>query len=350
MVLGIKKIMLTEMKSIFRKISVLLLTVSFGSVWGQNLLRVNNTAGVNTPYTTIAAAVTAAGPSDIIMVEGSLVNYGDIVITKKVNIVGPGYFLTENTGLQATVQSAVVNGITLNSGADGSSISGLRFGLANPAVMVNGVSNISISNSYFPVVTNGEGIRLTGTGSNIFVKGNYFDNSWIAINTTGSYNGVIISNNYIIHIFTGSTSLFTVTNNIITSNDASLQNADIRNNIFTYSGYGPINNATGSIIKYNVFGSSSQSGADGTNTFSASPTSLFIGASGNTTDTQWKLKSGSPAINAGESGVDCGMYGGSTPYKPSGIQSGQLTITNIAKPSTVPQNGILNVKVSAKVN
>lgn len=75
-----------------------------------------------------------------------------------------------------------------------------------------------------------------------------------------------------------------------------------------------------------------------------------MGLPGNTTDTQWRLKAGSPAIGAGIGGIDCGMYGGATPYKPSGIVTGQHTIYNLIVPATVIQNGTLNVKVSAKVN
>jgi len=44
----------------------------------QNILRVNNNVGVNTPFTTISAAIAAAGVNDIIMVEGSTVVYDNI--------------------------------------------------------------------------------------------------------------------------------------------------------------------------------------------------------------------------------------------------------------------------------
>lgn len=109
----------------------------------QNILRVNNGAGMNAPYTTLAAAVAAAGTNDIIMVEGSIVDYGSITINKKVTIVGPGYFLEENLNLQATPQTALVGAITLNNGAANSYFSGLVF-TGQPGITVNRVTNHSL--------------------------------------------------------------------------------------------------------------------------------------------------------------------------------------------------------------
>ena len=89
-------------------------------------LRVNNTLGVNAPYTNITDAVAAAGTNDIIQLEGSITNYGAITITKKVSIVDPGYFLNENSGLQANLNSANFGTIILNTAASGSAIQGLQ--------------------------------------------------------------------------------------------------------------------------------------------------------------------------------------------------------------------------------
>ena len=38
-----------------------------------------------------------------------------------------------------------------------------------------------------------------------------------------------------------------------------------------------------------------------------------------TFDNRYELKAGSPAIGAGVGGIDCGAFGGETPYKLSGI-------------------------------
>jgi hypothetical protein len=317
----------------------------------QNILRVNNNVGVNAPYTTLAAAITAAGANDIIMVEGSLVAYADITINKKVTIIGPGYFLSENLNLQASpFLSASIATLTITTGADGSSFHGMNFTSSIGMPQGISVNNITISNSRM------NAIALFGIGNNFFISGCYISNLF-NFSPPATYTGTTLTNNYIGGISgtfsTSATSLVTLTQNVFGGTVGSLRNCDIRNNIFLSTISGP---ATGAFIKNNVFNGSQASlssldaPVDNTNVFSALTSNLFIGLTGNTTDTQWRLKAGSPAIGAGISGEDCGMYGGNTAYRPSGIQQGQPTITNFTTPASVQQNGTLNVKVSAKVN
>lgn len=313
----------------------------------QNILRVNNNVGVNAPYTTIASAIAAAGVNDIIMVEGSITAYDNITITKKVNIIGPGYFLLENLDLQGSPSSASLTSITLAAGSDGSSFYGLNVtgGFSNGDNVAT--NNVVISNCRIG------GLTLSGDSNNFFISGCYIVGSLVFSNLS-EYTGTIVSNNYIGGFGQGSgTTLVTLTQNVIAGGISAGFNCDIRNNIFTGNSFGGLN---GSVIKNNVFtvtqASLAGAGAtvDNTNVFSAVTTNLFVGLTGNTTDTQWKLKTGTPAIGAGVNGEDCGMYGGNNPYRPSGIQVGQPTINSFTTPASVQQNGTLNVKVSAKVN
>jgi len=48
---------------------------------------------------------------------------------------------------------------------------------------------------------------------------------------------------------------------------------------------------------------------------------VFVGPDGNSTDGQWQLERGSPALETGINGEDVGMFGGSSPYMLSGIPS-----------------------------
>lgn len=310
--------------------------------YSQSILRVNNTPGVNVPYTTLAAAIAAAGVNDIIMVEGSSTGYGSQTIAKKVTIIGPGYFLSENTGLQSTPGEAIVEDFNLNAGANGSKISGLSFSTGGN-ININGVSNIEISNNRVGAPLFGGQIGLFGTGSNILVKGNYMRTFY----SNGAHTGVIVTNNYVSGQVVVNSGLVNFSNNVCDlSGNAGFVGSVVQNNIFI--GF-PVSFSS-STYTNNIFGQAAISGADATNVFNVSTSSLFVGLTGNTTDTQWRLKVGSPAIGAGIDGVDCGMYGGATPYKPSGIATGQHTINNLIVPATVTQGQNLNVKVSTKVN
>ncbi len=67
-----------------------------GLLSGQHLKRVNNNPGADPDYATLQAANDAASNGDTIYVEGSPTNYDGADISKKLVIIGPGYFLTDN--------------------------------------------------------------------------------------------------------------------------------------------------------------------------------------------------------------------------------------------------------------
>jgi hypothetical protein len=331
-----------------RNLSLILLLLISSLASAQNILRVNNNVGVNAPYTTISAAIAAAGVNDIIMVEGSTVAYDNITVNKKVTIKGPGYLLLENLNLQGSPSSASLATVTFAPGSDGSSLNGLNItggiGTADNAI----TNNITVSNCRIGNLT------LSGDSNNFFLSGCYIVTNLIFTNVS-EYTGAIISNNYISGFGQGSlTTLVTLTHNVIAGSISTSYNCDFYNNILI--GQNSSSRYYNSTIKNNVFTvtqatlAGAGSPVDGTNIFSALTTDLFIGLSGNTTDTQWRLKTGSPAIGVGIGGVDCGIYGGNVPYRPSGIQVGQPTINSFTTPASVQQNGTLNVKVSAKVN
>lgn len=322
---------------------VILVSFVFSKTHAQTIRRVSNAVGANAPYTTIQAALTDAANGDIILVEGSPTNYAGVTVTKQVTIQGPGYFLDQNTELQANLNNAeVASTISFNAGSAGSIIRGMR----TSTITIN-TSNITVSNNFIQ-----SGLDMNTGSNNIVISGNYLLN--VIIRSFSNMTNLLITNNYVgngISFSLSVTTLAVITNNVIAGGGTNfyLQNSTIVNNIFLTAGTA-IGETLNSTIQNNVFVSASQTGADATNVFGATAASLFVGLTGNTTDTQWKLKAGSPAIGAGVGGTDCGMYAGLTPYKISGVATGQPTISNFTTPGTVSANGTLNVKVSAKVN
>jgi hypothetical protein len=312
----------------------------------QNILRVNNIPTVDAPYRTITAAIAAAGPTDIIMVEGSPTFYDvvgtNITLTKKVTIIGPGYFL--DASVQENPFNARAQGFNFNAGSEGSTITGLDL---NGGINLN-ISNITISNNKTPQ------IGILGGNSNIIIKENYITQGVVrgTANSLTSTN-ILITNNFITGAigFQDNVTYSVIVNNIIVGTGNSMNNAQVSNNIFNSAAANPIINLVNATILNNVFVAPSQTNVtDPTNIFGATTAALYVGLAGNNTDTQWRLKAGSPAIGAGSSGIDCGMYGGANPYKPYGLLIGQPTLTGFTAPGSVPINGTLNVKVSAKVN
>jgi len=60
------------------------------------ILRVSNVTGTSAPYSSFEAAQNNAVDGDTVMIDGSAINYGNIIIEKSIVLIGPGYFLDEN--------------------------------------------------------------------------------------------------------------------------------------------------------------------------------------------------------------------------------------------------------------
>lgn len=290
------------MKSI---LAICLLLATFSSQ--AKIWRVNNNVGVAANFTTLQAAHDGAAAGDTISLESSANSYGALTATKKLIIIGPGYFHVQNNPTSPIVNSATIGTVTLSTGSSGSSISGVT----GSSININ-VSNVTIARTISGTIGIGPNI------SNLLIAQNY-DTSIFASVASNSTN-ILVTNNSLqgngtswpascqaliinnILISTGGFLFYgqTLSNNIaIGANVISLTNCILSNNIdaTTLTRFGTTNGNIGNVTEAQV----------------------FVGAAGNTTDSQWKLKSGSPAIGAGLGGIDCGMYGGSTPYQLSGL-------------------------------
>ena len=153
-----------------------------------------------------------------------------------------------------------------------------------------------------------------------------------------------------------------IENNIMHKGIGSVNNSIINNNVFANSSHSGLL-TTGSVVKNNIF----LSGIGGSgNTFfnnisinnnlpagngnvnNANGSLLFI-TTNRTYDKDFQLGSSSSAIGAGENGVDCGAFGGATPYILSGLPPYPV-ITNLQVSGTGSTTVPLNVTISAKSN
>jgi hypothetical protein len=290
----------------------------FGILQGQNLIRVNNVAGADADYASLQEANDNASDGDTIYVEGSTIEYEGADISRRLTIFGPGYFLSENDSTQANGLEAVFNGqINFNAGSNGSTMAGCN--------LPTGYLYISADDIHLTRCRVAH-IEFQGDIENILILQNLAGSI-----ETVSYQDIIsnsvISNNivnYRIDISANSGPL-QIINNVVDgtyggySFPINVYNSTIANNIICYSS-GVIAENTGNTITNNLLA------ADGTNAngnqYNMAMANVFADYDGSldySTDGKWQLKEGSPAIGAGVGGVDCGAFGGITPYVLSGL-------------------------------
>ncbi len=288
------------------------------------ILIVNNTPGAPTGYnyfTTIQAAHDNAGSGDTIYVIGSSSAYAGFNVSKKLVMIGPGYFLTENPETQANPNSATVSGdINFYSGSSGSVLTGITL-IGGNTITIQ-ASNITLKRNKLSV-GNSSCIDLDSNIGNIIIVQNYMtaQGNYAAIKLINSnIQNVLISNNFIEQTSSGgkaieisSSSSVIIKNNIIKGNLVAY-NSNIQNNIMREGTFTGANN-----IILNNIDNSTQFGSSNGNQSNVNIPNLFIGTG--STDGQWQLKQGSLAIGAGVDGIDCGMFGGVTPYVLSGLPS-----------------------------
>lgn len=325
-------------------LAFLLLTCStaFSTVW-----RVNPLDGAGADFTSIndAVASTSVLNGDTLYLEGSgsSLSTGSVSITKTLTIIGPGYFLDEYTDTQANIAPArISNAVTIGSGAEGTLIKGVYI---NNTLNIS-TSDVTVKRCYFPYL---KGI-VVGYGSaadNAIIMQNYGWN----VTVKNSSEDVIIANNILVANYGG-----------ISVESGST--AGISNNVIYNSGYGSAMSLYGSTVTnnivrdgavsstncsfYNNIGNEEQFGTENGNQSNVVMNSSVFLLSG-ATDEKYQLAVESPAIGAGVDGVDCGAFGGDTPYVLAGVPD-YPTIYYFTSPLTSAQDSGLQVTIKTKVN
>ena len=293
--------------------------------------RVNNNPGIAANFTTVQAAHDGAASGDTIHLEGSPNTYGGLTCSKKLFIVGPGYFLDQHPNTQALQQSAQVSTVTLNVGSEGTVITGLDFRGSGIQVYSNDIV-IRRNNFASPNGTNSDYLfgaiylQYLNTGgygnpvSNIIITQNY----GVRINSNYASTNILITSNYIGYgtaygetttnscLDLQANSVALIQNNIFRNGTVQVYNSNLSNNIMYAGFYNGTNN-----LSSNNIANGTQFGTANGNQSNVSMSSVFLLSGAG--DDQWKLGAGSLAIGAGygstaQNPVDCGMYGGNTPY------------------------------------
>ncbi|MBL7965336.1 MAG: hypothetical protein JNM31_15980 [Flavobacteriales bacterium] len=305
--------------------------------------RVNNT-GIAADFTTLQAAHDAATAGDTLHLEPSGSSYGNCTFTKQLVVIGPGWFLSNNPGTQANLESAKTGALIFDPGSNGAVVSGLDVQGGSPSVVK--ASFVRIERCRFTSGSNSLHIVYTFAGLNItgvVVNGCYISNAIVAGQSGSVVNDLTISNTYSAQInLSGGPVNGELRNCVMTAGTAYYGSAGISavNNIF--------NGAVvvgGSMFSNNLFSGAPVPATNG-NQINVVMGTVFVGGTG---DAQYQLAVGSPAIGAGAGGADCGLFGGLEPYRLSGIPP-VPSIFVLSAATATDQGTPLQVTISARSN
>ena len=286
------------------------------------VFRINNSPGSNAPYTDLVTAHSVAQDGDTLHIEGSQMGYGSLTITKRLVIIGPGYFPAENPCSPMSLE-AIVDDFDLDptvtadpfTGASGSEIRGITFDSNSSSRIVVRVSNVVIaqcrirSEVFFPdnltsgtqvmqCYFHGDGLSSTSsnTGLNVTFVNNIVNRSFSIVDNS---SGVIRHN-----LFLG------------TGFNVEVFNGEIRSNIATSTSSFSVSTTGVGTLSHNTAAAGQFGAADGNNT--AAPATLFV--TSNSTDGQYQLLPSATLVkDNAHDGTDRGPFGGSLPYVLSGV-------------------------------
>ena len=389
--------------NIMKKLSlVITLVFLFTIVANAKIWRVNNNPSLSKDVLegsvlfdgTNNTANPEAAAGDSIYFEPSTTTYSGITLTKaNITVIGYGYFLNENTGLQVNANNAKISSIEFGPLSAGSSISGMEITsvayltasnititrcilptvyLYNYAVNATGIRidkcfiissftetstqaavtsiTMSVENCIFSGTTQGGGTSGFGVGQK--VRGLFRNNTMNQASAMYCYNFYIANN-----IYVGNTNFGNVTqsgNNVYKNNllayASNAQNSFVTNVIPN----------TGNLFAVNMapvfIGTTDNVYNAGTSTYNN-----FINLTGFTQEGRFVIKTtANPALAGGESGTtfggatvttpNCGAYGATDPYRLAGIPP-IPTIYSLTVPATVPNGAAsMNISISSRSN
>jgi len=306
--------------------------------------------GTTSIFTHLDSAIANAQSGDFIYLPGGIINFSGN-ISKSITLVGAGFF-PDSTA--ATSQTIIVPTVRLLRGANNFSISGV---FLQNSMTVDSCNSVSISRCR--IGTNKDAVLGITKCQNILINGCILGS---VENIIPSSPNLVLQNCIIYgHLYgdgltikncilfepasTSHSQLFNYGNTAFTR----LDNSYFENNII-YSVY-VFNPSTGTTFNYfynNVFAniSSLSNGISSNNKFNNTITSVLsfpINTSTYNPSDKFNLPSGSPAIGAGVAGTDCGIYGGTTPFKAGAVPfNPRIKSANI--PSVTNPQGNLDVQ------
>lgn len=318
---------------------------------------VNNNIPSPGQYTSVNTAIAAASAGDTIYITGSPYNYNSFTISKKLTIIGTGWeprstngtvSLVDNINFSGSPEGSAIIGLDLNQITIDQPFSGLlisRNKFRYRLIWNANINNVTIEGNWFDYGGNTNCIETSSTSYtvyNLYIRNNVIDGRCYISSNYGLSN-IYLNNN--IFIGNGSENAFynvgsaNASNNVFFGRDASsgISNSTIQNNI-------TFGNSDNSIV--------SSSNTLINNQINSDPLfeSALIGSY--TTAQNYRLLTGSPAINAGTDGSNIGLSGGDGYFETNGVPGiPQMNSLQLISPANgqVNPGGTIQVQLSSTI-
>jgi len=297
---------------------------------------VDNQPGHAADFPSLADALTAAEPGDTLHLAGSPVDYGVHTISKPVHLVGPGTFLGSNFDRLPQSRPATSAQLTFGAGSAGSSCTALR--VTNFYIRDR---DITVRRCHTNFISMDGGGTLTG----LFVLQNWID-SYISSNPNGHVVDAVIAGNRIGYITLDSGDSVLFHHNIVIGTSSVLHHSQVHSNLWLSANSGMVTFYDSSVTHNLAVGGTSVPAflAGSGNVTAVESAALF--APGRGLDLPYLLAENSPALTAGLSGSDAGMFGGPYPYVAGGVPPGPRIIRLEVPAAASPTSG-LRIEVEA---
>jgi hypothetical protein len=316
----------------------------FSQKSSANVWRVNNNAGINTNFVQLSTAIAnpSVQPGDTIYIEGSANAYNSATLNKRLVIIGAGYFLAENAGLQLNTNDAFVASISIDSLASGSHFYGIRL---NNIFTDSNTDNITLARCHSSISTSS--FIPNSLLSNWVINKCYINNLQFN-NSSYAFVNLQVTNCFISGVMNIANNVNGLIRNNLFQSSCTVSNCYVANNIFINFSTLSLLNCT---VRYNI-AQANVLPAGNNNQNNITQASLFTLTG--STDGKYQLRPGSPAILAGEpvNGItpDAGPFGTDDPYRLSGIPP-IPTIYALTVPSSVPSSATsMTITVSTRSN
>lgn len=374
--------------------NIILLTLLLPLLAGaQKIYTVSNIPGSGASFKTLQGAHDSVAAGSILYVLPSSFSYGNAVFTKKLTVYGTGYFLGQNTepNTQANTAPVTVNSITFKPGSDNSFVEGLQMVFQAQEVtnrfVLDTVSNITISRCLIISPTWGaygaaHSFFYINGANNCLIRQCYIQNIngytnppaiQYKYSTYPNFSGIQFLNNIFDWQPTGNNAFRFGPDTYGGFKAGGIVDLKIINNTFLtilkYSAFGNLNytnnifynaSATDIVVAANVYlngtnmnnisNSATLFPVGGNNYQNPDADSIFVAtlSGAHSIDQKWMIRDNSFANTFGLGGIACGAFGGTAPYKLSGIPNIPFIYSlNVPSQGTAPGSILVHIKAHA---